>query len=141
MFKILISEQDRTWKGFLEDALNDFHEIAFHPDSEDIFAELKSDHYDLLILDLKKEEEQSFDMLQRIKSVFPGTAVIITSRTEKADMVVSALKKGAVDFIAKPFSAERIRVAVKQALENRSLKNEIDYLRWIIYYMIKGKQY
>ncbi len=129
MFKILISDQDRIWKGFLEDALHDFYKIAFQPDSEDIFAELNSNHYDLIILDLKREEEQSFDILQRIKSVFPGTAVIITSRTEKAEMVVTALKKGAVDFIAKPFSAERIRVAVQQALENRGLKNEIDYLR------------
>jgi two-component system response regulator AtoC len=129
MFKILISDQDRIWKSFLEDALRDFYKIAFPPDSQDIFAELKSNHYDLIILDLKKEEEQSFDILQRIKSVFPGTAVIITSRTEKAEMVVMALKQGAVDFIAKPFSAERIRVAVQQALENRGLKNEIDYLR------------
>jgi two-component system response regulator AtoC len=129
MFKILISDQDRIWKGFLEEALHDFYQIAFQPDSEDIFAELKSNHYDLIILDLKREEEQSFDILQRIKSVFPGTAVIIMSRTEKAEMVVTALKKGAVDFIAKPFSAERIRVAVQQALENRGLKNEIDYLR------------
>jgi two-component system response regulator AtoC len=129
MFKILISDQDRIWKSFLEDALRDFYKIAFPPDSQDIFAELKSNHYDLIILDLKREEEQSFDILQRIKSVFPGTAVIIMSRTEKAEMVVTALKKGAVDFIAKPFSAERIRVAVQQALENRGLKNEIDYLR------------
>ena len=129
MFKILISEQDRTLRGFLEDALHDFYEITFQPDSEDIFAELKSNHYDVIILDLKREEEQSFDMLHRIKSTIPGTAVIITSRTEKAELVVKALKQGAVDFIAKPFSAERIRFAVQQALENRGLKNEIDYLR------------
>jgi len=129
MFKILISDQDRIWKDFLEEALHDFYEITFPPDSEDIFAKLKSNHYDLIILDLTREEERSFDILQRIKSGFPDTAVIITSRTEKAEMVVTALKKGAVDFIAKPFSAERIRVAVQQALENRGLKNEIDYLR------------
>ncbi len=129
MFKILISDQDRIWKGFLEDALHDFYKIAFLKDNKDIFAELRSHHYDLIILDLKGGEEQSFDILQRIKSVFPDTAVITTSRREKAEMVVTALKKGAVDFIAKPFSEERIRVAIRQALENRSLKNEIDYLR------------
>jgi DNA-binding NtrC family response regulator len=43
--------------------------------------------------------------------------------------VVRSLKGGAFDFIVKPFSAERIRIAVQQALECRSLKNEIDYLR------------
>jgi DNA-binding NtrC family response regulator len=42
---------------------------------------------------------------------------------------VRSLKGGAFDFIVKPFSAERIRIAVQQALEFRSLKNEIDYLR------------
>ena len=129
MLKILISEQDPTCKDIFEDALNDFYEIAFQTDSEDIFARLKSNHYDVIIIGLNREEERSFDTLRRIKSTIPGTAIIVTSRTEKAELVVSAIKQGAVDFIARPFSAERIRVAVQQALENRGLKNEIDYLR------------
>jgi DNA-binding NtrC family response regulator len=129
MFKILISEQDETYQDFFKKALQDFNEIFFQPDHEKTLAEVKSNHYDLIILDLKEEEEQFFDTLQRIKSGFPGSPVIITSQTEKAETVVKALKIGAVDFIAKPFSGERIRFAVQKAMENRGLKNEIDYLR------------
>jgi DNA-binding NtrC family response regulator len=42
---------------------------------------------------------------------------------------VAAVKAGAADFITKPFAAEKLRLSVRHALEHRSLKNEIDYLR------------
>jgi DNA-binding NtrC family response regulator len=44
-------------------------------------------------------------------------------------MIVDAIKGGAADFITRPFATEKLRISVSRALENRSLKNEIDYLR------------
>ncbi|HBD06660.1 MAG TPA: sigma-54-dependent Fis family transcriptional regulator, partial [Syntrophobacteraceae bacterium] len=49
--------------------------------------------------------------------------------SHETELVVRIIKQGAVDFIAKPYSPERIEHAISQALEKRSLRNEIDYLR------------
>ena len=85
-------------------------------------------HYDLIILDLPSQPEP-FKLLRWIKSDLPYTPVIVTSRIEPADIVVKTIKEGASDFIAKPYSSDRVSHAVSQAIEERSLKNEIDYLR------------
>jgi len=55
--------------------------------------------------------------------------VVVTSESEKAETVVKAIKQGAFDYVVKPFFTARIQLVVRQALEHRGLKNEIDYLR------------
>ncbi len=129
MFSIFILEKDRNWKGVLSDALNITNKLTFWPDGKDIFEELKSIHYDLIILDLDPDQEDPFDLLRWLRLTLPHTPVIIMSRKEKAELVVTAIKQGAYNFIAKPFSSPRIKLAVQQALENISYKKEIDYLR------------
>lgn len=128
MLHILCVEEDQKWRTFLSDALSTSYEISFWPNGKDLYVDLKSNHFDMIFLDMQREEE-SFDLLNWIKSSMPATPVIMTSKTEKAELVVRALRGGAFDFVVKPFSAERVRVVVQQGLEFRSLKNEIDYLR------------
>jgi DNA-binding NtrC family response regulator len=53
----------------------------------------------------------------------------VVSEYQQADINVKAIKAGAADFVTKPFTAEKIKLSLEKALENLSLKNEIDYLR------------
>lgn len=129
MFSILILETDDNWKKVYLDAFQTYYEIHFWSVEKDVFNNLKLNHYDLIILDLQIEKEDPFNLLSWIRLTLPYTPVIITSPTEKTEFVVKAIKQGAFDFIAKPFSAAKIQCVVKKALENRGLKNEIDYLR------------
>ncbi len=129
MLKIFISENDQNWRGFLSDALTSLYSINFWANGKDFFKEITADHYDAVILDLQIEKEDPFNLLSWINSTMPYTPVIMTSQTEKAELVVKAIKQGAFDFVSKPFSASRIQHVVQQAVENRGLKNEIDYLR------------
>ena len=129
MFRVLILEKDEYWRTLLSDALTPSYEIRFYSHGKNSYEGLKSDHYDTIILDLQIEQQDPFKTLRWITSTMPHTPVIMTSQTEEAALVVTAVQQGACDFIAKPFSPARIQHAVQQALDNRGLKNEIDYLR------------
>ncbi|TFG92306.1 MAG: sigma-54-dependent Fis family transcriptional regulator, partial [Syntrophobacterales bacterium] len=129
MRRLFIVEADRDGEKFLLDALGTSYEIHFCTFEKDVFNELKLHHCDVIILDLQIQKTDPFDLLRWIKVTLPPTPVIITSPTERASLVVRAIKEGAFDFIAKPFSAVKIQHVVGQALEKSSLKNEIDYLR------------
>jgi DNA-binding NtrC family response regulator len=71
----------------------------------------------------------SFALLKQIKMISPYTPVIGLSDTDQADLIVKAVKKGAFDVIVKPFFKEKILLSISRGLENRHLKNEIDYLK------------
>ncbi len=127
--KILIIEESRDWRSVLSKALSRLYKLTYWPTGKDIYEKLRREKSNLIILDLQIKEEDAFALLERLKSMAPYTPIIITSEIEKAELVVKAVKQGAFDFIPKPYSPERIKLALEQALENRSLKNEIDYLR------------
>jgi DNA-binding NtrC family response regulator len=129
MTKILIIEESRDWKKVLSRALSRLYKLTYWPNGKDIYEKLGKEKSDVIILDLQIKQEDAFNLLKQMKSTITNTPVIVTSEMEKAELVVKAIKGGAFDFIPKPYSTERIRLAVEQALENRSLKNEINYLR------------
>jgi DNA-binding NtrC family response regulator len=92
---------------------------------------LQKEAYDVIVLDMSSRPDPSeeIDFVRKFCLAAPHTPIIVTSRSEKAELIVKAIKAGAADFIAKPYSGETIKLAIIHALENRSLKNEIDYLR------------
>ncbi len=68
-------------------------------------------------------------ILQSLRQLSPTTPIIVIGRENDVQLIVGAIKAGAFDFVTKPYPPEKIKLSVHQALENRSLKNEIDYLR------------
>ena len=129
MFKIFVLEKSLNWRSLILDSLKDSFEIVFLPDGSDVYEHLKLNHYNVIILNLQIDDEDPFDLLRWIKSNIPYTPVIVTSNADKTELVVKVIKQGAFDFISKPFSGAKIKLAIQQVLENRSLKKEIDYLR------------
>ncbi len=129
MNKVFIAEKSDAWREVLTAALKDDFHVTIWPNGKDFFEILKGDYFHVIILDLEDSREENFDFLRWIRSSIPSTPVIITSSADRTELVVKAVKQGAFDFVVKPFSAAKIRHAVQQALENRSLRNEIEYLR------------
>ncbi len=74
-------------------------------------------------------ESNQVDNIQALKEKAPYTPLIVVSERDKTDVVVQVIRAGAFDFISKPYSTNRMRIAVSQALEQRAMRNEIDYLR------------
>lgn len=129
MSSLLIIENDDHWRDLLADALSDAYLISYCSAGRDIAQKIKLVHFDLVLLDLEDGDPGLLNVLAEVKRLLPFTPVVLTCRTEKAELVVSAIKLGAQDFVVKPYTAAKIKVSLEKALENVSLKNEINYLR------------
>ena len=90
---------------------------------------LQKKHFEVILLSLQLTRTGSFNLLKKIKLATPHTPVVVTSEVEKPSLVVKALRGGAFDFLPKPFTREKLLLTIERALENRQLRNEIDYLR------------
>lgn len=123
--RILIVEQDRQWQSVASDGLA-IHRLEFCPTPIDAYSRLEKEGFDVVVACIESDQVNNILML---KERLPYTPLIVVSETERTDAVVQAIRAGAYDYIAKPYSAHRIKSAVEQAREHRSLKNEIDYLR------------
>ncbi|WP_448579092.1 nitrogen assimilation response regulator NtrX [Thermaurantiacus sp.] len=85
----------------------------------------------LVILDiwLKGSRHDGLELLDEIKRVDPSLPVLIISGHGNLDTAVSAIKRGAYDFIEKPFQAETLLFAVSRATETERLRREVEELR------------
>ncbi len=85
----------------------------------------------LIILDiwLQGSRLDGLELLDVIRTEHPGVPVIIISGHGNIETAVSAIKKGAYDFIEKPFKADRLILIVQRALEANRLRREVDELR------------
>lgn len=110
-------------------ALSPSYAVSFWPDGKTVDQSLRQTRYDAILLSIQLQQEDGFSLLKWLRRAFEHIPVIVTSEIEKSELIVKSVKVGAFDFVSKPFSAEKIGLVIERALENRGLKNEIDYLR------------
>lgn len=103
--------------------------ITYWPNGKSIAKILEKMKYDIILVNIQMHRDDGFKLLRWLKKTVEHVPLIATSEVERSELVVKAIKEGASDFVAKPFSAEKINLIIDRALENRALKNEIDYLR------------
>src|SRR4030065_408937 len=83
----------------------------------------------LALIDLKMPGLSGFEVLERIKDIDPGIIPIVITGYATVDSAVEAMKKGAYDFLPKPFTPEELRIIINRALERRKLALETEQLR------------
>ena len=130
MARILLIEHNPEWQNYVKKAIEPTHSLSNCPHGRALTSRLREENYEIILLSLSKIEKQdSFNLLKQIKVISPSTPVVVISEIKEANIIVKAIKEGAFDFIVKPFHREEILLSIERALENRHLKNEIDYLR------------
>jgi DNA-binding NtrC family response regulator len=125
---LIIGEtEDETRK--IANALVSDYSISAARDVADAAGRMKKDIFSVIIFDLRDEESDPEDIIQSLQQLAPRTPIIITGPLQDAGLIVKAIKAGAADFITRPIVDAKLQLAVNQAIEKRSMKNEIDYLR------------
>ena len=84
---------------------------------------------DVVMLDLMMPGIDGFAVLSQIKEKWPATDIIIITGFATVEKAVQAMKNGAIDFLAKPFNPDHLRIVVRRVLEKRSLEAETERLR------------
>jgi signal transduction histidine kinase len=83
----------------------------------------------LALIDLKMPGLSGFEVLEKIKDIVPQIIPIVITGYATVESAVEAMKKGAYDFLPKPFTPDELRIIVRRALERRKLALEAETLR------------
>lgn len=80
---------------------------------------------DVLVLDVNLPDMNGIDLLREVRSRGLPTEVVIVTGQASVRLAVESMKEGALDFLTKPFSADRLRVTVRNALQRRKLESQV----------------
>jgi DNA-binding NtrC family response regulator len=130
MSKILVIEDDNKIRSILKEILEEKnHEVDDAPDGLEGFKKLEQGMYDLCLCDIKMPKMDGMEVLEKSKEAQIGTNFIMISAHGTIDVAVEAVKKGAFDFLQKPFDLGRLEITLRNALDKSVLQRETKTLK------------
>ena len=85
---------------------------------------LETNNYDLALVDIRMPGMDGIELLERVKQINPWMTVVIMTAHGVVELAVKSIKKGAYDFITKPFDHEELIHLLRKALERSQLLRE-----------------
>ncbi|MBI5026615.1 MAG: sigma-54-dependent Fis family transcriptional regulator [Nitrospirae bacterium] len=123
--KILVVDDERDICKALEFLLKaEGYSVTLAYSGEEAVERLKKEEFDVILTDLKMGGMDGIAVLERAKELNPEVSVLMMTAFASVESAVEAMKKGASDYIVKPFLNEEIRLTIKRVLEQRRLISE-----------------
>jgi DNA-binding NtrC family response regulator len=124
-FKILIAEdEDITRKHLIYALKKEGYEVVGTRNGREALEQLEKEYFDILITDVKMPEMSGLELLEKTRERYRNIEVLIITGFGSIDAAVEAMKKGAYEYITKPFNLEELILKVKNLYERKILKRE-----------------
>ena len=121
---LVVDDEKRIRDVCLKMLTGDGHEVAVAETAEAGLRMVENRHFDIILLDLMMPGISGIEALVQIRSAHPDTVVIVITGYATLEHSIEAMKKGAFDFLSKPFSPGDLRVVINRAAEHiRTLKD------------------
>lgn len=128
--RILVVDDERDICRALEFLLSrEGYKVATAYSGQDALKKIEAEEFDLVITDLKMEGLSGMEVLERAINLRPALIVVIMTAFGTVESAVEAMKKGARDYIVKPFINEDVKMTVKRLLEHNKVLMENLVLR------------
>ncbi len=128
--KILIVDDEESMCRFMQIMLSkEGYDVVSEPSSRKALGRLQKEPFDLVIADLMMPEMSGLELLSKVKESRPQTPFMVMTAFASVDSAIDALKNGAVDYITKPFKVDEIKIAIRNFLEKKQLKEENSSLK------------
>jgi two-component system response regulator PilR (NtrC family) len=123
--RVLIVDDERSMRDMLAILLKkeglDVCTAASRAEAADV---LSQGPVDLVLTDVRLQDGDGIEVLRHVKAASPETAVVVMTGYGTSETAIAARKLGAEAYILKPFDVDELRVVVKDALANRTLREE-----------------
>jgi DNA-binding response OmpR family regulator len=118
--KILVADDDETLRTELAGILReDGHEVVTAADGGEALRIVGRESFDVALLDLRMPKASGLEVLHRLRTVRPETAVVMVTGQGTVDAAVEAMKAGAIDFVEKPYEVEALQRTLRAVEEER----------------------
>ena len=130
LFKILIVDDDDSFRRSLKGALKKEYRIVEAANSEEALNQVAESPPDVVLLDISMPPGvDGLETLRKIRALDDYPAVIMVTAHGEIKNVVQAMDEGAADYLTKPIDLDGLHIAITKALERLRFKREISSLR------------
>lgn len=130
MSSILVIDDKDSMRKMVAQTLNEEgYNVSMAANGPEGLNLVKDKQFDLVITDLKMPDVDGLEVLSNVKEINEETAVIVMTAYGTIETAVDAMKKGAEDFLTKPFDSDHMLLLVERALKSQRVIAENEILR------------
>ncbi len=130
MGRILVIDDEEYIGWIIQKAFeNTDNDIYLTLDGKSGILQVEKQSFDLVFLDLRLKDMDGMMVLEELKKIQKDISVIIITAHGSIDTAIESMKKGAYDYITKPFDLDELMIQAEKVMELRQLKGEVNYLR------------
>jgi DNA-binding NtrC family response regulator len=129
MKKILIVDDEKNIRNSIGLILSNTYEPLYAASGEDAIKIYQDEKPYLVLLDIIMPNTDGLQVLERLKEIDRSAIVIMVTAVTVLSTAIEAMRKGAYDYIQKPFNADELKVKVDKAVAVKDMVNEIRFLR------------
>ncbi|MDY3560418.1 sigma-54 dependent transcriptional regulator [Gemmata sp. JC673] len=124
--QLLVIDDEASLRRTIRIALESFgHTVKDAANRAQALEALRAQRFDLAFLDLKLGPEKGLELLPELLAVAPGLHVVIVTAHASLDTAIEALRKGAFDYLPKPFTPNQLRLALDRSALVRGLRDRV----------------
>jgi len=128
--RILVADDETSIRFVLREALEEAgHSVHEAQTGDEALEALASGNFDLAFLDIRMPGQSGLDLLERLRTLGSETAAVIITAQNTMENAVEAMKRGALDYLVKPFSIVEVTALAEKARRSRALESEVRALR------------
>ncbi len=126
---ILCVDDDEDVRQILQEVVKHLgHTGATAADGVDALEKLTTDHFDIVITDLKMPEMDGIELIRRIRAEFTDVDVIAVTGHHAEFKYTDVIEAGACDFISKPFHLNELEAKINRIVRERELRADLKWL-------------
>jgi two-component system response regulator PilR (NtrC family) len=130
MARLLIVDDELSLREFLTIFLRkEGHEVEVASNGQRALEQLQQNHFDLVLTDLRMPRMGGFELLDAVKASDWNTQVIVMTAFSSTETALDAMRRGAYDYIVKPFKLDEVRLIIQKCLEKSQLVEENKQLK------------
>jgi two-component system nitrogen regulation response regulator GlnG len=128
--RVLIADDEPSIRFVLRETLESAgHAVTDVANGDDALRLLTEASFDLAFFDIRMPGASGLDLLERARTVGSDVAIVIITAQNTFENAVEAMKRGAFDYLVKPFGTQEVLALVEKAMRSRALESEVRALR------------
>jgi two-component system, NtrC family, nitrogen regulation response regulator GlnG len=128
--RILVADDEPSIRFVLREALEEQGcDVVDTEDGDAAFEQLSGGGFDMAFLDIRMPGASGLELLDRIRAQGIDTATVIITAQNTFENAVEAMKRGALDYLVKPFELREVAALLAKAMRARDLQREVQRLR------------
>ncbi len=128
-YNIAVIDDEESIREAMEIAFESIYQVTTFSTAEDGIKAMELSGFDLILLDIGLPGMNGIEALAKIKEMHPATVVVMVTAYEDINMVISAMRQGAYDYVLKPLQMDILEKTISNGLETIRLRKEVKILQ------------